>query len=158
MNRDVLMSCDCRSVFNRLSRNGRYALKGAATAEAITDFIQEDTRRRPWRFPFYAAYLIVMTTPLPFLGASTILTGATIAWAKFEVGPMAKRLNKHITDSFNEASVGCRYKDCIKEDPADNSRLVVKPLALAWHSTKKGAYNSYLAGKHAFNALRKLTL
>lgn len=150
------MKCDCKSVFNRLSRYGRYSLKGAATAEAIVDFIEKDTKQHPWRFPFYAAYLAVLTTPLPFLGAATILAAATVAWAKFEIGPMAKRLNKHIKASFNEASLGCRYKDHIKQDPYNKDRLQVKPLSLAWHSTKQGARSSYMAGKHAFAALKNL--
>lgn len=152
------MKCDCKSVFNRLSRYGRYALKSAATAEAITDFIEKDTKEHPWRFPFYAAYLVVLTTPFPFLGAATILAAATLAWAKFEVGPLAKRLNTHIKESFNEVALGCRYKDHIIEDPNDKERFIVKPLSLAWHSTKQGAYSSYNAGKHAFSAFKNLIL
>lgn len=152
------MDCKCKSVFNRLSKADRLKLQGAALTNAITGFVRDDTKEHPWRYPFYAAYLVVVTTPLPFLGASTLLMAATVAWAKMSSSPMALRLRGRLTEAFNEAALVREHRDFVVPDPAKPDSHTVKNLSLAWEVTKRGFSDSWQATKHAWNSLKNLVI
>lgn len=152
------MDCECKSVFNSLSKADRVKLRGAALTKSITSLIRDDTKKRPWRYPFYAVYMITVATPLPFFGAGAALLAATAAWAKWELSPMAKELNQRIKESFNHAALVCAHKEAIVQDPENSEKHQIKNMKLAWETTKRSASDTWQATKHAFNALKNLSL
>lgn len=152
------MEPDLSSVFNRLAKADQLKLKGAAMSKAITGLVRDDTRDKPWRYPFYALYLLVVATPLPVWGASTLVIAATVAWAKWEMSPLAKELNRRLKESFNEAALVEEHKDYIVPHPDTSEKYRVKNLALAWHTTKKACEDSWQATRYAWQALKKFTM
>ncbi|MCB9996482.1 MAG: hypothetical protein H6869_08620 [Rhodospirillales bacterium] len=150
------MDCDCKSVFNRLSRADRIKLRSAAISKAVTGFVKDDTAQKPWRYPFYAAYLLAVSTPLPVPLASTALLAATVVWAKYSKGETAARLNSRISEAFNNhAALVCRHKSFIAPDKEQPDKQTVKTGALAWDTTKKSLRDIGGATAHAWKALKK---
>ena len=152
------MDCDCKSVFNRLSKGDRLKLRGAAMTTAISGFILEDTKAHPVRYPFYAAYLAVVITPLPFPFASTIVLAATLAWARYSKSVMATRLHTALKDTFNHAALVCNHKSYIYQDKADPQAYHVKNGDLAWYASKRAYADTRQATIHALKALKKLIM
>ena len=91
--------------FNSLGRKDRYKLKTAAMILAVSGFVNEDSRKHPWRFPFYVGYVAIIAAPLPLLGAGVALLGATYIWTRMEMTSYTRRLNKRLKEAFNEKSI-----------------------------------------------------
>ena len=149
------MKCDCKSVFNRLSKVDRFKLKSAALSKAITGFIKDDTEAHPARYPLYAAYLVVAVTPLPVPFASTALIAATAVWARYSKTDYAARLQGRLKEAFNDAALVCQHREFLQEHREKPGSHHVKNLALAWHTTKRTTCDSWHATKHAWKALMK---
>lgn len=152
------MDCDCKSVFNRLSQADRLKLRGAALTKAVTGFVRDDTERNPIRYPFYAAYLLIVGTPLPFPFAATALLGATVVWARYSKSEYAQRLNGRLKEAFNHAAMVCEHKEHMEPDPEKEGCLKVKNGALAWGTTKRAFADTWQATKHAGNAFKKFVI
>ncbi len=152
------MAYDCKSVFNGLSKTDRLQLRGAALTKTITGLIRDDTQAQPWRYPFYACYFVVVTTPLPFPSAATMLVMATAVWAKRGMTPLARELNRRIKDSFNHAALVCAHKEFLEPHPEKTDIHRVKSLGLAWDTTKQSAIHSWDATKHAWGAVKKFVI
>lgn len=147
------MICECKAVFNSLSAADRLKLRGAALTKSLTGFIKEDTRLHPVRFPLYAAYLVVLTTPLPFPFASTLLVLGTLAWTRYSNSAYAGRLNNRLKESFNEAALACEHKDFISPDPDKEGAYTIKNWALFKDTTVRSFKDSWAATKYAWSAL-----
>lgn len=152
------MKNDYSAVFNGLSGKGRVTLKTAATFDAITDFIREDTKRHPWRFPFYALYMSMLVIPVPLFGVPAAIAGAAVLCARYEVGGVGKRLNTHLKQAFQEAVLAERYQEHIQPDTSGSGRYAVRPWGLAWHSAKYGFKNARIAASEAYEAAKDYIL
>lgn len=150
------MKCDCRSVFNRLSKADRLKLKGAELTKAVTGFIRDDTKAHPGRFPFYATYLFLVATPLPVPGFSTVVLAGTILWARKSRSALALRLKGRLKDAFNDnAALVCRNKDYITANDNDpDIACKIRNGALAWETTRQAYRDTRIAASHACQALK----
>lgn len=152
------MGCECKTEFNKLSKSDKVKLQGAALTKAITGFVRDDTKDRPWLYPFYVTYIMTIATPLPFFGAGTVVVAGTAAWAKYGKSERAKELHGRITDSFNEASLYREHKDVIENDAEKSDRPRVRNLGLIGHTAKAAAKDSWEATKIAYDALKRSIL
>lgn len=148
------MDCECKSVFNRLSKADRLKLRGAALSKTVSGFIRDDTIEHPARYPFYAAYLVVIATPLPLPFVSTLTLAATVAWARYSKSPHAQKLNARLKEAFNEAALVCDHKDYIVDPPEQTDLPAIRNAALAWHTTKRCLDDTMRATGAAWNALK----
>ena len=152
------MDLDCASVFNRLSMADRMKLRGAALTKALTGFARDDTQAHPWRYPLYVAYIVTISTPLPFPFASTLLIAATLLWAKWSKSETAQRLNGRLRDSFNHAALVEEHKTFIEPDVEQPDSYRIRNWALAWDTTKKSLEDTRQATCHAWQSLRKFIM
>lgn len=148
------MERDYKAIFNGLSKQGQLALKATATFDSITDFIRDDTKLHPWRFPLYALFLGAAIIPVPAFGIPAALAGTALLCAKYKVGGTGKRLNAYLADAFHDAVLAERYKDFIVPEDDNAMAHVIRPWALAKHSAWHGLQNSLTAGKYAVDALK----
>ena len=148
------MDCGCASIFNRLSKVDRLKLKGAALTNGITGFLRDDTKIHPVRYPFYAAYLIAVLTPLPVPFVSTALLVSTFLWTKFSQSETAIRMKAHLKEAFNEESLVCQHRKFIKQDLQNPDVFNIKSGALMRHIGQKSWNHGREATKHAWKAFR----
>ena len=149
------MACNCKEDFNRLSKADRMKLQGAAVSKAITGFVRDDTEKNPWRYPFYAAYMLVVATPLPFFGAATLLIGATVLWARNSQSAYAQRINGRLKHAFNDhAKLLCDHREYLDDHPEEPGQKTVRNGALAWHTSKTALNDTWESTKHAARAAK----
>lgn len=146
------MACDCRAVFNSLSSRDRKKLKTAAFFKAVTGFISDETEKYPERYPFYAAYLLLVATPFPMLGVGLATLGATGLWVKGSRSPLAVRLKSKLNESFDQARLVCAHKDYIVPANDPKKSYKVKNTTLSWHTTRHLLKDVKTATKHAYKA------
>jgi hypothetical protein len=150
---------ECRKdIFNSLSKADQLKLKGSTLSMAITDIVQKDTKRSPWKFPFYAAYLMFIATPLPFFGAGGAIMAATVLYISKSKGPWAKWANNELKQAFNECAMIDSHKDHVIIDKNKGSGFKIKSDAgLFVYTSKRSLANAGQAAKNAISAIgRKL--
>lgn len=147
------MTCKCKDEFNKLSKADTLKLRGSALTKAVTGFVRDDTKERPWLYPIYMGYMVVIATPLPFLGAGAVVLAGTAAWAKYGTSDRAKNLQKRITDSYQKAALYREYQDVIEPHPEEAEKLRVNGWRLIGHTAKTAANDGWEATKTAFRAL-----
>jgi hypothetical protein len=149
------MQKDYTALFNGLSMKGQLTLKAAATFDSLTDFIREDTKLHPWRFPFYALFMSAIIIPVPVFGIPAAIAGGAVLCAKYKVGGIGKRLNTHLADVFQNAAMAERYENYITPSRDNSGIYEVHPWALAKHSARLGWKNGKAAAGHAYNSIKE---
>ena len=141
--------------FNRLSKADRLKLKTVAFLTAMSEFVRDDTKDHPWRFPFYTAYFLMVAAPLPLFGAGAVVLGATYVWTRLELIYYTKRLSKKITQTFNCEALLEQYEPFIGPDPEQPESLSVHNKDLMKYAGREVYGDVKDAGLIAWSAARK---
>jgi hypothetical protein len=140
-------------LFNTLSLPGRLQLRAAAATNALTRLIRDDTKRRPWAFPLYAVYLMLLTAPLPTFGIATALAVLGAVGAASLNNPWSRGIRGRLKDAFNAEAVTKRLRRFIVHDEARPGRWRVDSWALAKHTSRKSWRDTFNAAAHAYDHL-----
>src|SRR6185436_499704 len=107
-------------VFNSLSFGDRFALRAAAAMETITADFRDDTRKHPWKLPFYAAYVGVMLFPIPVVpGHGAAMAALVMLYAQLGLTPGARELRRRMREDFNESALVENHSRHIKATPGE---------------------------------------
>ena len=140
--------------FNGLSKADRAKLKSAALLKAMTGFIKDDTERSPWKYPFYATYLLFVVTPMP---GGVLLLAATGLWMRFSKSKMALETGERIKTAFNECNLIRDHEKFVESDPKLQGHFRVRNnMALVVDTTKKALRDSVETTRHAWRSLKKV--
>lgn len=123
--------------FNRLSTFDRLKLKSSAMVIAMGGLMKDDTRTRPWMYPFYAAYVAIVVAPIPVPGIHIVPVLVLYGWAQMGLTPWARKVKGHFRDSFNEAAMVKEHRHCFEEAPPASGQFRVKNTELAFHTAKR---------------------
>ena len=128
---------DLKPVFNRLSGADRLKLRAAALSTAVSGVVRDDTKKDPWKFPFYAVYLAIVIIPIPLLGAQVVPLLLTVGWAKMGLTPWARWVHGRVKHCFNEEALVENHKEFIEKTPGPPAGFCVNGKALAKDTAKK---------------------
>lgn len=140
--------------FNRLSFWGRNSLRSAALAETLSGMVRDGTQKRPWLYPFFMAYMVCLTTPLPVPGGSTVLVALTGLYAAIPILPGAKALRRSFAAAVRPPVLMENYMGFIRPSVDRPQVDSVRGIALGWRVTCRGAADMWQSTRIAFAALR----
>lgn len=144
--------------FNKLSLIDRTALRSAALTREVTSVIREDVERRPWTYPFYAAYLGFILLPIPVPGANVGPVLLMVGWAQMEMTPWARWANARMKRVFNDAALMKESENFLEMAAEKPGEAKVKHVDLAKHTfnhTMKDALHATgVAARSLWRALR----
>jgi hypothetical protein len=142
-------------LFNNLSLPGRLQLRAAAMTNALTGIIRDDTKRHPWAFPLYAAYLVLLTIPLPTFGIATGLAVLGAVCAASLNNSWSRWIRGRLKESFNKEAVAGRLRDFIVRDETRPGQWRVDSWALTKHTSRESWRDTFNAAAHAYGRLLK---
>ena len=109
--------------FSKLAADNRWKLYFAALFQAKTEFIKEEVKDHPWKFPLYVAYMIPYAAGFGALwvvwGAVTI--PALALFVKTAPTKWTDKVKAKISKAFNEESMNKfmeQHKACLEHVPA----------------------------------------
>lgn len=140
--------------FNGLSKADRAKLKSAALVKAVTGLIRDDTARKPWKYPFYAAYLLIVATPVP---GGVLLLAATGLWLRYSKSQIALETGERIKTAFNECNLIREHEKFVVADSDIAGKYRVRNnMALIADTTKKAWQDGVETTRHAWRSFKKL--
>lgn len=144
-----------RPEFNRLSGADRLKLKSAALMTAMSGFIRDDTKKDPWKYPFYSLYLVSMVTPFPFPGATMLILVVTAGVTSLRLTPWSRQVNDRLKEAFNEKALVEAHIVFIEQDRDDPRRFYVRDIDLLRGTAKKTYDDTVEATRHFSNKYLK---
>lgn len=144
------MSDDLKKAFNGLSGADKLTLKSNAFIKVMSTKMRTDTEKNPWTYPFYVAYMVTVATPLPFLGAGSVVLAGSAAWIYMGITPGARKLKGTLEQAFNTESLVHDYQNFIVPHPPPQDRYKVDKTEITkataktvWADTKTASKKAY---------------
>jgi hypothetical protein len=142
------------AAFNSLSGIDKAKLKAAAVAGTLTDFIREDTKKHPWKFPLYAAYMATLVEPIPTGGVLLFFSIASAYAASRLPNPWSRRLKQRLDASLDKQAVAEKLREFIVPDPDKPQGWRVDNVKLAKSTLKQGLSDTRQSAESAYGSLQ----